>query len=172
MGNFKFVAAALAFMTPAMFGAVHAADGKAVEILQPWVRASPGGAKLTAAFMEIKSDNGDALIGAKTSAASRVEVHTHIMEGDVMKMRRVDKLEIAKGASKALKPMGDHLMLFDLKEPLKEGDHVKLTLTFEKAGDVEVDAVVEAVGALGPKGAAKDENAPKASSGHEHHEGH
>jgi copper(I)-binding protein len=157
------IAAALSFPMLA-----HAADGKGTTISNPWVRATPGGAKITAAFMEIKSEAGDKLLSAKSDVAGRVEVHTHIMEGDVMKMRRVESLEVAQGASRLLKPMGDHIMLMDLKSALKEGDSVKLTLTFERAGDVDVVAPVEAAGSMGPKG-SKESSKGDAKSGDEHH---
>ncbi|MEQ1715400.1 MAG: copper chaperone PCu(A)C [Hyphomicrobium sp.] len=149
----------------------HEGSSKGVTVAHPWVRASPGGSTLTAAFLEIKAENADKLIGGSSPAAGRVEVHTHIMEGDVMKMRRVDTLDIKAGESRVLKPMGDHIMMLDLKAPLKEGDLVKLTLTFEKAGPIEVDATVEPVGAMGPHGmdhqpAAGDE---KSGGEHQHH---
>lgn len=151
----------------------HEASNKGVTVAHPWVRASPGGTTLTAGFMEIKtaSDVSDALITAVSPAAGRVEVHTHIMEGDVMKMRRVERLELKPGQSHVLKPSGDHLMLMDLKSPLKEGDMVKLTLTFEKAGAIDVEATVEPPGAMGPHGmdhqpGAEDDNM---RGGHDHH---
>lgn len=147
----------------------HAGDGAGTTVSNPWVRATPGGSKITAAFMEIKSEAGDKLLAAKSDVAGRVEVHTHIMEGDVMKMRRVDSLEVTKGGSRVLKPMGDHVMLFDLKGPLKEGDTVKMTLIFEKAGDVDVVAKVEAAGAMAPAGSKSD---AKADGEHHHHGAH
>lgn len=149
----------------------HGGESKGTAVSHPWVRATPGGAKITAAFMEIKSEAGDKLLSAKSDVAGRVEVHTHIMEGDVMKMRRVDALEVAKGASRVLKPMGDHIMLMDLKGPLKEGDLVKLTLTFEKAGDIEVEATVEAPGAMGPHGMSEQPKDDAKSGGEHHHHG-
>lgn len=151
----------------------HAGETSGTAVSNAWVRATPGGAKITAAFMEIKSEGGDKLLSAKSDVAGRVEVHTHIMEGDVMKMRRVESLDVEKGGSRLLKPMGDHIMLMDLKGPLKEGDTVKLTLTFEKAGDVAVEAPVEAAGAMGPKGTkepAKSDN--KSGDEHHHHGAH
>ncbi len=127
-------------------------SGKGVTIAHSWVRASPGGSTLTAAFMEIKTAAGvsDKLVAASSPIAGRVEVHTHIKEGDVMKMRRLETLELKPGETRVLAPSGDHVMLFDLKAPLKVGDVVKLTLTFQKAGPVEVEAKVEPIGAMGP----------------------
>ncbi|MDP1590841.1 MAG: copper chaperone PCu(A)C, partial [Prosthecobacter sp.] len=97
--------------------------------------------------------------------------------GDVMKMRRVDAIDLKEGASHVLKPMGDHIMFFDLKQPLKEGDLVKIELTFEKAGVVEVEGTVEPAGAMGPHGMdhqpGHEDNSNKSGasdgkSGHEH----
>lgn len=146
----------------------HGGESKGTSVSHPWVRATPGGAKITAAFMEIKSEAGDKLLSAKSDVAGRVEVHTHIMEGDVMKMRRVESLEVAQGASRVLKPMGDHIMLMDLKGPLKEGDIIKMTLTFQNAGDIEVEATVEAPGAMGPHGMTEQPKSD-AKSGDDHH---
>lgn len=145
----------------------HEATSKGVTIAHPWTRATPGGATVGAAFLEIKTDKGvtDKLLSASSPAAGRVEIHTHIMDGDVMKMRRVDFIDLKDGQSHVLKPMGDHIMLFDLKQPLKEGDLVKLELTFEKAGPIALEATVEPAGAMGPHGM---DHQP----GHEAHEGH
>lgn len=151
----------------------HGGESKGTEVSHPWVRATPGGSKITAAFMEIKSEAGDKLVAVKSPAAGRAEVHTHVMDGDVMKMRRVDVLDIAKGGARVLKPGGDHIMLMDVKEPLKDGDLVKVTLTFEKAGDIEVEATVEAPGATGPHGLDKQPAAEDKSQGeHQHHDSH
>lgn len=164
------VATCLVLAVPAF---AHGGESKGTEVSHPWVRATPGGSKITAAFMEIRSEGGDKLVAVKSPSAGRAEVHTHVMDGDVMKMRRVDALEIAKGGAKVLKPGGDHVMLMDVKDPLKEGDLVKLTLTFEKAGDIEVEATVEAPGATGPHGMDKQPAADQKSTGeHQHHEGH
>jgi copper(I)-binding protein len=70
-----------------------------------------------------------------------------------MKMRRLDAIDLKPGETLVLKPMADHIMLFNLKQPLKEGDTVDLTLTFEKAGPIAVKAGVQAMAAQGPQGA-------------------
>jgi copper(I)-binding protein len=75
------------------------------------------------------------------------EIHNHIMEGNVAKMRRVDSIPVPDGGSVTLQPGGYHIMLMDLKGPLKAGDTVKLKLKFEKAGEMEVDAKVQPIGA-------------------------
>lgn len=108
-----------------------------------------------AAYLEIKAskDAGDKLIGASAKdVAGRVEIHTHEHENGIMKMRKLDALPIAAGASVVLGPSGHHLMMFELSKQLKEGDLVALTLDFEKAGSIEIEATVEPIGAKGPHG--------------------
>jgi copper(I)-binding protein len=148
--------AVLALLLCVGAGAAHAHEysAKGVSVLHPWARATPGGATVGAAYLEIKTGAGtsDRLIGAKSPVAGRAEIHTHIAEGDVMRMRRVEALPLPPGKSHVLAPSGDHVMLFDLERPLKEGDSIKLTLVFEKAGEIEVDASVEPLGAKGPHG--------------------
>jgi copper(I)-binding protein len=90
------------------------------------------------------------------------------MDGGVAKMRRVDAINVPGGKSVVLKPGGYHLMLIDLKQPLKEGDHFKISLQFEKAGEVEVEATVEAIGATGPHGLADQPGQPPSKSGGAH----
>jgi copper(I)-binding protein len=87
------------------------------------------------------------------------------MDDGVMKMRKLEKLGIPAGGSALLKPSGDHIMLFGLKAPLKEGDLLPITLVFEKAGEVKIDATIEPVGAKGPHGLDQQ-------PGHEDHTGH
>jgi periplasmic copper chaperone A len=148
--------AALLFLLPVGVGMVqaHEVTSKGVTIAHPWVRATPGGVTNGAAYLEIKAADGvnDRLISASSPAAARVEVHTHIKDGEVMRMRRVDDLALKPASSVVLRPSGDHLMLMDLKAPLKEGDLVTLELMFEKAGPIVVEATVEPVGAKGPHG--------------------
>ena len=83
-------------------------------------------------------------MAATTAVAKSVELHTMSMEGDVMKMRQLDAIELPKGAMVELKPGGLHLMLMGLKAPLKAGDTFPMTLRFEKAGEVVVTVKVEA----------------------------
>ena len=152
----------------------HEATSKGVTVAHPWSRATPGASTVGVAFMEIKTAEGtaDRLISAASPVAGRVELHTHIKDGDVVKMRRVEGIDIASGQSHVLKPGGDHVMLFDLKQPLKEGDLVKLTLVFEKAGAIDVEGTVEPAGAMGPHGmtAQPSTDDEKASNDdHSHH---
>ncbi len=132
----------------------HEATSKGVTVAHPWVRATPDGATVGSGFLEIKTDKdtADRLIGIASPVAATAEVHSMTMDGAVMKMRRLDGIDLKPGESHVLKPMGEHIMLLGLKQPLKEGDLVKLTLTFAKAGSIEIEASVEPMGAMGPHG--------------------
>jgi copper(I)-binding protein len=125
----------------------------AIEIEQPWARATPKGATIGAGYMKItnKGTEADRLVGGTVAFAQRFEVHSMAMEQGVMKMREVkDGLEIKPGETVELKPGGYHVMFVDLKQPLKQGDKVKVTLTFAKAGTIDVEYPVEAMGASAP----------------------
>lgn len=118
-------------------------------IENPWARASAGSA--AGAFLTIRNDGGDdKLVAVTSSAASDVQLHVTIKEGDVMKMRAVDGLDIPAHGEAVLQPGGSHIMLMGLKTPLKEGDSLPLTLHFAKAGMVDVVASVQKAGASGP----------------------
>lgn len=162
--------AALALAVMPRPALAHEYETGAVKVSHPWARATPGGATIAAAYVTIaaKDEAGDTLIGASTPAAGRVEIHTHTMEDGVMKMRRIEKLAVPGGGMTLLKPSGDHIMLFELKAPLKEGDLLPLTLVFEKAGEVKVEATVEPVGAKGPHG-MDHQPGDDGQSGHDHH---
>lgn len=142
------------------------AGSNGVAVSQAWARATPGGVRTGGAYLQITASSaaGDRLVDARSDAAERVELHTHVHENGVMKMRRVEAIEVPAGETVMLAPGGYHLMLMNLKQPLREGDTLDLTLVFEKAGDVEVTATVEPIGAKGPGGAA--------ATGHGHGAGH
>jgi copper(I)-binding protein len=111
-----------------------------------WVRSTVPQQKITGAFMAIESARGGRLVGSSSPAAASVEIHQMLLEGNVMRMRPVRALELPAGKPVELKPGGYHLMLLDLKAPLKVGDAVPLTLVVEgKDGQresVEVSAPV------------------------------
>jgi periplasmic copper chaperone A len=127
---------------------------KVISVITPWSRATPGAAKNGAVFLEVKStaEDADKLLSASSTVAENVEIHNHINDNGIMKMRRVDFIEIAGGGSTKLVPGGYHIMLLGLKQPLKAGETFKLKLTFEKAGAVEVDVAVRANNAGAGKG--------------------
>jgi copper(I)-binding protein len=149
----KCLIAAAALMLLAGPGVAETYKIGAIEIEQPWARATPKGATIGAGYMKItnRGTEPDRLIGGAIGFAQRFEVHSMTMEQGVMKMREVkDGLEIKPGETVELKPGGYHVMFVDLKVPLKQGDHVKVTLNFAKAGTIEVEYPVEAVGAGAP----------------------
>jgi hypothetical protein len=90
------------------------------------------------------------VIGASSPVAGRVEMHITVRDGDVMKMREVTSFEVPAGGSVELKPGGAHLMLLDLKRPLKRGGRVPLTLKLEKGGELKMELSVEEMGARQP----------------------
>jgi copper(I)-binding protein len=121
-------------------------------IEHPWARASAGPVRNGAAYLVIRNDGAaDRLLAVSGTVAERVELHTHLMEGDVMKMRRVEAVEVPANGKASLQPGSFHIMLVGLTEPLKEGERFPLTLTFEKAGSVTVEVAVEGVGSMGPQ---------------------
>jgi copper(I)-binding protein len=135
---------------PACAQEVKAGD---LVITQAWARATPGGAKVGGAYLTIenKGSTADRLIGGSADVAGKVEVHEMATKNGVMTMRALDNgLTIEAGKTVKLAPGGYHLMMFDLKSPLKQGDKVPVTLDFEKAGKVKLSFDVEGVGAQGP----------------------
>lgn len=122
-----------------------------VTVIQPWARASAGPARAAAAYMGLETaGRGDRLIAASSPAANRATLHIQIIENEIAKMRRVEAIPVESGAATVLRPGGLHIMLTGLKAPLKEGGRFPLTLTFEKAGTVDVEVVVRGIAARGP----------------------
>lgn len=114
-----------------------------ITVKEPHARATIGQAKVSAAYMTIETTAGpDRLVAATSPVAGTVELHTHLHEGGVMKMRQVQAIELAPGKPAVLETGGYHIMMLDLKQPLKAGETIPLTLTFEKAGKVEVQVPV------------------------------
>jgi len=143
-----------AMLTLAAFGAetkIYKAGSLSIEA--PWTRATPGGAQVAGGYMKITNagKETDRLVNGVFPHAARFEVHEMAVEGGVMKMRPLTKgLEIAPGQTVELKPGGYHVMFMGLKQGLKEGQSVKGTLMFEKAGTVEVEYRVGPIGGGAP----------------------
>jgi len=119
-----------------------------------WVRGTVPSQKVTGGFLTIRSTHGGALVGADSPVSAHVEVHEMRMEGEVARMRRIERLPLPAGEPLELRPGGYHLMLMDLKQPLKAGDKVPLRLEID-AGDgkvqtIEVEAVVRGLGTDAP----------------------
>lgn len=128
------------------------AEDSGIRVDQVWARATPGGAKTGVMYLSVTNTGTapDKLVGASTPVAAKAEVHESKSANGVMQMRPVSTLTIAPGKTVVLQPDGYHLMLTGLKQPLKEGEHVPLTLVFEHAGKRQVTAEVEKIGALRP----------------------
>ena len=157
MTSFQRIAMLLS-VTAALFAtSVRAEEVKAGDLVitQAWTRATPGGAKTGGGFLTIENKGSapDKLISASADAAGKVEVHEMATTDGVMKMRPVEGgLSIDPGKTVKLAPGGFHLMMMELKAPLKQGDKLPVTLQFEKAGKVAVTLDVQGVGAPGPSG--------------------
>jgi hypothetical protein len=114
-----------------------------------WVRGTVAGQKATGMFGQVTSAAGGKLVAASSPVAGVVEIHEMVMDGNVMKMRAIAGLELPAGKAVELKPGGYHVMLMDLKQELKAGDAVPVTLVIEAAGgkreSVELKAPVKAL---------------------------
>ncbi len=121
-----------------------------VKVEDAWVRGTVATQKATGAFMRLTPSANARLVEAKSSVAGVVEIHEMAMENDVMRMRQVPGLDLAAGRTLELKPGGYHVMLMDLKQPLKAGEQVPITLVFEDAAQKrftqEIKASVTALG--------------------------
>ena len=136
----------------AINGQVHAQtpDAKPIVIDHPWARATPAGAKTGAAYMTLinNGSSGDRLLAAKTPVADAVQFHSVSEENGVSRMREMRAVEVPPGGKVAFSPGSMHIMVVGLKQPLKEGQTFPLSLTFEKAGKVEVTVSIAKVGAM------------------------
>ncbi len=143
MKRFALAAAVLmAFSTPSFAGDITVKD--------VWARASAGMARAGAAFMTIhNSGEADKLVSAKANVSKRAELHTHLKEDGMMKMRQVKEVVVPANGMAMLKPGGHHVMFMGLNAPFKEGEMFPLTLVFEKAGEVNVKVMVKKAGAMG-----------------------
>jgi len=137
-----------------VFAATAAAQAQTT-VKDPWVRGTVAGQKATGMFAQVTSASGGKLVSATSPVAGVVEIHEMVMDGSVMKMRAVTALELPAGKAVELKPGGYHVMLMDLKQDLKIGESVPVTLVIEGAGgkreSVEVKAPVKALADSGTK---------------------
>jgi copper(I)-binding protein len=129
-----------------------------IDVVNPYVRLAPPAAMTTGAFMVLKNtgDKPVRLLKAESSVAKSVELHTHLNDNGVMKMRQVQGIDIPNGGETALKPGSFHIMLIDMKAPLKEGDTVNFALGFDDGSVKQIAATV------------KKPEAPAAEAKHDH----
>ena len=142
------------FGTLALLASIAMAQtpAKSLIVQDAWVRATPG-VDIAAAYMTLRNKGTapDRLVSGSVAVAGRFEVHRMVMEQGVAKMRPVEGgLEIKPGETVELKPGSFHVMLMGLKQPLQKGEKVKGTLEFEKAGKLDIEYAVEALGATAP----------------------
>jgi len=125
--------------------AASPANAAEIGVSAAWARASAGMARAGAAFMTLDNSGSadDALIAAEAGVSDAVELHTHIDDGGVMRMRKIERIAVPAHARVDLKPGGLHVMFIGLKAPLAEGQRFDLTLVFEKAGRIVVPVVVK-----------------------------
>jgi hypothetical protein len=141
---------AVLIVAPVRAQEVQAGD---IVISQAWSRATPGGAKVGGGYLTIenKGTMPDRLISGSADVAAKVQVHEMSMNNGVMTMRPLEAgVAIEPGKTIKLAPGGYHLMLLDLKSPLKQGEKLPITLEFEKAGKVSVVLDIQGIGAMGP----------------------
>jgi copper(I)-binding protein len=137
-------AAAFLALVAALPAVATAAEADDVTVVAPVVRLAPPGAMATGAFMILRngSDKDVKLVKAASPAAKLTQLHTHLNEGGIMKMRPVAAIDIKAKSETLLKPGGLHVMLIDLTQPMKEGDKVAITLGFEDGSSKQIEAPV------------------------------
>ncbi|WP_035059412.1 copper chaperone PCu(A)C [Andreprevotia chitinilytica] len=133
----------------ALMASAHEYTAGDLFVHHPWARATAPGAKNGGVFLLVKNKGNqpDQLIGAQTDVAEQAGLHEMKMDNGVMKMGPVPAVEVPAKGEVELKPGSYHVMLVNLKAPLKAGDKFPLTLTFKRAGQVKVEVKVEAMGA-------------------------
>jgi periplasmic copper chaperone A len=152
----------LALLLPLAAMSAAGAAETGVKIERAWARATPGAAKTGVIYLTIEANSDDRLLAAQCPVAAETELHDHLDDNGVMKMRKLeDGLALRAGETLELKPGGVHqVMLIGMRRQLKVGESFPLTLFFEKAGARDVTVKVERLGAMGPSDdAGMDHNA-------------
>ena len=142
----------LLILLAGLFWAASAsAANPAIKIDKAWARATMQAGATGVVYLTLGNSGpvADRLVSVSSPVAAEAGLHIMVMEGTVMQMRPVDALDVKPGDSIQLKPGGLHIMLTNLKQALKQGEHFPLTLDFEKAGRIEVEVTVLPLGASG-----------------------
>lgn len=170
--RWSLVASLIALVILLTCASAHEFSVGGLTIVHPWARATPVSSKNGVVFLEIRAAadlrGGDRLISGRSKIAERIEIHNHVVENGVARMRRVDGVAVAAGESVVLGPTGFHVMLIGLRRPLKQDDMVALTLVFERAGEIMIEATVEPAGAMGPHGLDHQPTESSMKRGHAH----
>ena len=138
-----------------------------VEVSDAYAHPPIGAGKVAVAFMTISnhSESDYQLMGATSEAFERIELHTHVRDGDIIKMRKIDVIDLPAGKAVQLQSGGLHLMLFDAQGEMADGDMVQLSLSLQGAPDAELETVTVEV-------PLKSRRAAKKADHHEHHGHH
>ena len=135
----------------ALLARAACAQPAGVAVTEAWSRATTPAAQTGAIYVTVTAAEPDRLIGATTPVAAMAELHQSLMRAGVMEMRPVpDGLPVTPGVPIHMTPGGYHIMLMGLKQPLRQGDHVPVTLTFQHAPAITVQAVIGSPGASAP----------------------
>jgi copper(I)-binding protein len=126
------------------------ADQSAIHLDHAWSRAALAGHEGAVYLTIVGTGTGDTLTGITTPVSAKAELHQSVNDHGVVKMRPVADLSIEPGKPVTLAPGGYHIMLMDLKQPLKQGDSFPITLSFAKAGQITATVTVEKAGAPMP----------------------
>src|SRR5690606_10629283 len=118
-----------------------------VQITHAYANQPPEGATVAAAYLDITTSHGDVLLAASSAAAGEVQIHSNELVDGVMSMRPLPQVELPAGETVHFEPGGKHFMLLSLPHPLTAGSELSLTLQFERAGALEVDVPIVALGA-------------------------
>lgn len=127
-----------------LWSAAQYALAEEVDIHDAWVRGTVAAQKASGAYMRITAAADLRLIGAHSPVAEVTEVHEMVVDNDVMKMRRIESLEIPAGTTIEFQPQGNHIMLMGLKQALKEGENIPFTLSFERADGTTLEKQIDA----------------------------
>ncbi|MCU4181453.1 copper chaperone PCu(A)C [Bosea sp. BH3] len=150
--KFSLPLAAVALALSATLASAHGFKLGSLTIGHPWSRATPAGAKVGGGYLTIENTGSapDRLVSVSAPFAGRAEIHEMALKDGIMTMRPLEKgVDVAPGAKVEFKPGGYHIMFMDLKQQLKQGETLKGTLTFEKAGSVDVEFKVDSIAAKG-----------------------
>lgn len=143
------------FLTSVASFALAAAAFAQVKVEEPWVRATVATQTSSGAFMTLVSERDARLVAVRTPVAGIAEIHEMALENNVMRMREVDGVPLPAGKATVLRPGGSHVMLMQLRQPLKAGERIPLTLTIEgtdgKREEMQIEALVRPLGAQGPR---------------------
>ena len=137
-----------------------------IQIENAWARATPGMSKNGGAYFTAKNTGKemDRIVGVSADVSVKTELHTHLNDNGVMRMRQVEGVDVPAGGEVMFKPGSYHIMFIGLHKPLKEGDRFPVTLMFEKAGKKTVEINVMGIGAM--KGGMKHDMKPSHGGHH------